>query len=262
MKTKLLLSCPPLPHLTSLYRPPLEQTHLTFSTDQGYTYSNTHDHLDFTFHEFCNECLLWSQHTESSEQITVTQLARLFPSLREVLIPRLVFEDWMHIVGLSSDESLPTFIGNIRMEGLDWIEYLRRKSDVVVWMIEPDNHSDCVTECPRIKRRHEGPMEPVIGNVLPVVEDAVVSIGSSRPPFSVVHPRHYNEHLKFKKTISPPVEDSPKFWWTKRDKGAFHRTLPCSHGSKVVVSEDPQGVGESIREKDDSRAKLFGRWDL
>jgi hypothetical protein len=214
----------------------------------------THDHPDSTFHEFCNGCLRWSQKAESSEQITVTQLAWLFPSLREVLIPRLVFEDWMRIDGVSSDASLPVFNASARMEGLDWIEYRRHSNDVAVWMIESNDHTDCVADCPQAKRQPCASMEQAIGKALSVLDPAV-TVSISRPSFHVLRPRDYNEHLKFKKTKSAPVEDSPKFWWTLLE------TLSRDHGIVIDVAAY-QGFKGSTQDKDGSRAKIFGRWDL
>jgi hypothetical protein len=256
MKNNLLLSFPPLPFLTTLYRPPLKLMGLTFSSHPSYM--NTHDHLDFMFHEFCNGCLRWSQKAESNEQAAVTQLAWLFPSLREVLIPRLVYEDWMRIDGISSDASLPMLDSSAKMEGLDWLEYKRRSSDVIIWMIESDNHADCMADCPEAKRQPGAPMEQALGEALSLLDPAF-TIGSSRPSFYVVLPRDYNEHLKYKKTKSAPLEESPKFWWTAREKRAL---LSCNPGVVNDVTADSQVFKESAQVKDDSRAKIFGRWDL
>ena len=265
MDTGLLLSFPPLPNLTTLYRPPLKRNHLMFSTDHGSNYMTQHRHSDFVFNEYCNECNLWKQQAETTEKITITQLQWHFPSLSEVLVTRLVFEDWMSIVGLSSDQSLPALENPARTEGLDLVERMRRRSDVAVWRLEPDNHDDCTAECVWKKRR--SPLRLAAVKLQMTIALASMDLRikgpdeeeastpdiapSARPQFHLLSPREYNEHAICKKEAIPPlVSDFPKFWWTVDDRAgsivAFRKSI-----DKTPVTTVP-----------DSRAILFSPWDL
>lgn len=131
MDTKIILSSPPLPNLTTLHRPPLKRNHLKFETRQ--TYANYHRHKSARFNSKCHECAQWLQNANSGEQIAVTQLAWVLPSLREVLIPRLIFDGCIPL-----NETLYSH-GENKLNGMsdtDWSTRTKRRADIVTWTIE------------------------------------------------------------------------------------------------------------------------------
>jgi hypothetical protein len=138
MDTKTLVSFPPLPKLEVLYRPPLRHTYLTF-TSNGY-YASTHSHDTCLYQTACPVCRSWCQQVNSSEECSVRELARVFPSLREVLIPRFVFQDLGLITGLPSESILLPTQSNQNEEELDWLEHTRRMLNVAIWFIEDLDH--------------------------------------------------------------------------------------------------------------------------
>lgn len=148
MDTKILLSSPPLPHLTTLHRPPLKRNHLKFETRQ--TYANFHRHKSPRFHSKCHECAQWLQNANSGEQIAVTQLAWILPSLREVLIPRLIFDGCVSLneALYSRNESNSADTGDI-----DWSTRTRRRADIATWTIEDAERDTGVPELYLLKEK-------------------------------------------------------------------------------------------------------------
>jgi len=254
MHIKSILSFPPLPYLTTLYRPPLRLAPLRFSSFLGYGPTG-HNHQNAVYDQWCTGCQGWIKHAEAREQDVVEALAYEYPSLREVLIPRLVNLDWRNIEALSSDESMPVLDTPERMKGLDWIECMRRKSNVAVWLIESDDHGDCLPGCPRMASPSDLALEPG--------PTSSSDTDSPRRPFHVIRPRDHNEHLEFKRTGGTPVEDFPKIWWTFDENMAFLKATSALGDTSGIDAESHVQEGrESLQEKDDSQAKLFGRWDL
>ncbi|KIM26600.1 hypothetical protein M408DRAFT_330539 [Serendipita vermifera MAFF 305830] len=272
MDTSLLLSAPSLPYLTTLYRPAFKRNYLTFSNNHGQNFATQHQHADFVFNAQCNECLLWRQRTEDIERITITQLQWHFPSLREVLVPRLVFEDWMPITELSAILGLPITRRSHITDDLGLIEFMRRRSDVAVWRLEPDNHTDCTSDC--MWRKRPSHQFFAVGDLHMTIEIASVGLHNpttaepakpnvARPQFHILSPKEYNEHSICKKGRTPAfMRDDPKFWWTKDDKQIY---LPACYKDIALSMKNADTTAAQSSEgavTQGTHTILVGPWDL
>lgn len=129
MDTKLLLSFPPLSNLTILHRPPLKNSSLTFPSD---LFAGGHPHATPIYSSDCLYCTRWLIQTNTSEYVAVSNLPAHFPSLREVLITRLVFSEFTPLnKELYSNPRAPCL-------NKTYTEKCRSKLDVVIWRVLQD----------------------------------------------------------------------------------------------------------------------------
>ncbi|KAG8814424.1 hypothetical protein FRC17_001134, partial [Serendipita sp. 399] len=129
-----------------------------------------------------------------------TQLAWRYPNLQQVLISRLILEDSVPITpnSLFSDVSMPKLEEN---EEVDWIELLRRKPDVAVWVVETESHETCRPGCKRKLDQLQGEEEIEQQEFTAKLNGHLgqpCASAQRREAFRVVQPIDYNEHDQFK----------------------------------------------------------------
>lgn len=242
MDTKTLVSFPPLPKLEVLYRPPLRHTYLTF-TSNGY-YAIPHSHDTYLYEDSCPVCLSWCQQVNSSEECSVRELARTFPSLREVLIPRLVFEDLGLIPGLPSASILLPTQSNQNEEELDWLEHARRMLNVAIWFIEDLDHKCDACNSPK-------------SDTKPTVS---IPNNARNNQFRVVqHPQERECGRTHRNKISSSEWSSyPKFWWSITEI----RLTKCVRGGSIESPSRRDRHYAFTGTRGDTNGRLRTPWDL
>ncbi|KAG8819195.1 hypothetical protein FRC17_010571 [Serendipita sp. 399] len=226
-------------------------------------YCNTHHHDLAMYDPSCLTCSQWLTKVEAMEQIMATQLAWKYPNLQQVLIPRLILEDSVPINpnALFFDGSMPKLEENGEV---DWIELLRRKSDVSVWVVETELHETCRPGCKwKLDQLQGGEEEEEVerqeftAKLNGHLQQPCAS-AQGRKAFRVVQPIDYNEHNQFKQNPDLlPWDEFPKFWWSRCQKTRVDRVpgrpqpLKLGDATKLIYC---RGSG--------SESKLFNAWDL
>ncbi|PVF94708.1 hypothetical protein CPB86DRAFT_712698 [Serendipita vermifera] len=253
-----MLSLPVLPRLKILCRPPLKRTFLSFRSDS--IYASSHQHYPSQYSKYCTQCSLWLINTESAEKFTVKRLAWLFPSLREVLIPRLVFDELTPI-------TFPLPVLEKDISGyVDGVELARRRRDVAIWLIEPDSKDACRPDCcwplHSTNRKIQAKWmtsESNPNSLYTLSEDSM----PGRQPFCILSPDEYNQHNQYK--LDPrylPTAHSHKFWRDNADLASS--AVSCPPSAMLFTSHKSTIQAHSIETRHlvVANPRIFSPWDL
>jgi hypothetical protein len=258
MEHDTIISLPVLSHLKTLFRPPLKRECLSFRSESIYT--NSHQHHGSQYSRFCGQCSIWYANTEAAEKFTIKKLAWLFPSLREVLIPRLVFDELNPI-------TFPLPVWEQNASGyVDGIELARRRKDVAIWLIEPDSMVVCPPDCSwplhSTKRKIQAKWMHSESNPNPLSATSE-DMTTVRQPFCIISPEEYNQHNQYK--AEPhylPKAYCQKFWRDSPDLASS--AVSCPPAATFSTSQQSTLQAHSI---DSHRPvvvnpRLFSPWDL
>ncbi|KAG8791721.1 hypothetical protein FRC16_000315 [Serendipita sp. 398] len=199
-----------------------------------------------------------------------TQLAQRYPYLQQILVPRVILEDSVPISlrPPQFDTLTPGPDLGQGMEEESWMELLRKRLDVAIWVVEEESHEGCQPDC--LWRFDQSETKDSSITITTEVEQSEPtkppeltchienSCAHKRRPFRVVQPVDYNEHNQFKhKPELLPWDEYPKFWWSRSQRTRVDRTRG---GQQTLTSEDATKL--LYYKKSGNKSKLFNVWDL
>lgn len=162
MDTTYLLSFPALLELTTLHRPPRPHSAFNLSTRIYFNYGSEPGHrhlvlpsnkplfigpsasdgaLPYFYSADCTLCRQWNTHASDSEATEIVELTRHFPSLRRVLIQRLLCLD-----GVSVNDDPQVYSPEMELdmearERTDCTKEWEERRDVAIWTVRWDSPS-------------------------------------------------------------------------------------------------------------------------
>jgi len=168
--TTYLLSFPALLKLTTLHRPPRPQSAFNLSTRIYFNYGSEpgHQHLvlpsykslstgasaldaglPYFYSADCTLCRQWNTRASDSEAREIVELARHFPSLKRVLIQRVLCLDGVSVNDDPQIYAPETELDTEARERTDCTKEWEERRDVAIWTVRGDP-----PPCPT--REHEG----------------------------------------------------------------------------------------------------------